>query len=311
MSKENMQVMQTLIRQCKQAFQAKKPLILIDTEDIDLMDRLARESKLVDFYESAEKAYLIGQTEERKYVKYRKYIDYQDAVLDRTPNFTYQAKELKEIATKGGGPSYGEGSMMAVVHLTQQDRDTIECLRAYVHSYVHCMDNASALRTSCVLLYGDPGILPSDLLRYTEILTVNYPSIAEIKEILIEAVKEKKDCPPLEDSLTDELSNLMVGFSLPRAEEYIHRLLWIDGEDGRPMLFSKKRKNILLDAKAQAIRSSGGLLTLYREKDEDTALENQKQKMDDNDTLCGMGAYKEWAAKAGKHMNANNDYALQ
>lgn len=315
MSKENMRVMDQLIRQCRQAYQAKKPLILIDTEDIDLMDRLARDSRLIDFYEAAEKCYLTGKSEERKYVKYRKYIGYLSDVLERCPNFTYYAQDLQELAAKGGSLSYGKGPMMLVAHLTQQDRNTVEYLRAYVHSYVRCPDNTSALRSSCVLLYGDPGVLPQDLLRYTEILTVAYPSQAEIKEILLKAVKED-GYPPLEEDVANEVSELMVGFGLSQAEEYIHRLLWIDGENSKPMLFSKKRKSILLDAKAQAIRSTGGLLTLYREKEEDEEAAGKPEKAQktpngqEND-LGGMGAYKIWAEAAGKHMKDTNAYALK
>ena len=275
MSKENMRVMEKLIRQCQHAHLARKPLIMIDTEDIDLMDRLARDGHLVDFYEEAEKAYLTGQSEERKYVKYHKYIGYLSDVLDRSPNFTYHAKDLIELADQGSRQSYGKGPMMLIAHLVQKDSKTIEYLRAYVHSYVRCSDNASALRSSCVLLYGDLSVLPTDLLRYTEILSVAYPSQAEIKEILLKAVTEAGH-PPLAEDVANEVSELMVGFSLTQAEEYIHRLLWIHGEDGRPMLFSRKRKSILLDAKAQAIRSTGGLLTLYREREDDDEEEEQK-----------------------------------
>lgn len=316
MSKENIRVMDKLIRQCRQAYQARKPLILIDTEDIDLMDRLARDSKLVDFYEEAERSYLTGQSEERKYVKYRKHIGYLPDVLERSPNFTYNARDLQELTANGGSLSYGKGPMMLVAHLTQQDRSTVEYLRAYVHSYVRCPDNTSALRSSCVLLYGDLSVLPQDLLRYTEILTVAYPSQTEIKEILLKTVRED-GYPPLEEDVANEVSELMVGFGLSQAEEYIHRLLWIDGEDGHPMLFSRKRKSILLDAKAQAIRSTGGLLTLYREKEEDeesaaekTAKIRKTPNGNEND-LGGMGAYKIWAEAAGKHMKDNNAYALK
>lgn len=318
MSKENLRVMEKLIRQCRQAYQARKPLILIDTEDIDLMDRLARDSKLIDFYEDAEKAYLTGESEEPKYVKFRRYIGYLPDVLDRSPNFTYDVQSLQELAARGGSLSYGKGPMMLVAHLTQQDRNTVESLRAYVHSYVRCRDNTSALRSSCVLLYGDLSVLPRDLLRYTEILTVDYPSQAEIKEILLNAVKEN-GYTSLEENVADEVSELMVGFSLTQAEEYIYRLLWIDGEDGSPMLFSNRRKNILLDAKAQAIRSTGSLLTLYREQEEteeepagaELAANKQGIEQDNENNLGGMGAYKKWVEAAGMHMKDNNGYALK
>lgn len=309
MSKENMRVMEKLIGQCRQAYQAKKPLIMVDTEDIDLMDRLARDSKLVDFYEEAEKAYLMGKNDEKKYVKYYKYAGHLPDALAKGKNFSYCVEDLKELTAKGGHLSYGKGPMMLVEHLTQDDTDKINCLRSYVHSYVRCRYNDSALRSSCVLLYGDPGALPPDLLRYTEILTVEYPNQAEIKEIL-QRITEENGHPALDENVANEVSELMIGFSLTQVEEYVRRLLWIDGENGRPMLFSKKRKKVLLDAKAQAIRSTGGLLTLYREKDDDGKGGEAASSKDENG-LGGMGAYKKWAKEAGEHTKSNSGYALE
>ena len=309
MSKETVRVMEKLIGQCRHAFQAKKPLIMVDTEDIDLMDRLARESKLVDFYEEAEKAYRMGKTEDKKYVKYYNYTGNRPEALCRSRNFTYCIEDLKELAAKGGHISYGKGPMMAVEHLTQDDTGKLDCLRSYVHSYVRCTDNGSALRCSCVLLYGDPGLLPPDLLRYTEILTVDYPSQAEIKEILQRIVSQDSH-PPLVEKVANEVSELMVGFSLTQVEEYVRRLLWIDGENGKSVLDTGDRDEIILDAKAQAIRSTGGLLTLYREKKAgDKDKKNQTDKKENS--LGGMGAYKKWAKAAGEHMKQNSSYALE
>jgi len=308
MRKETMRVMEKLISQCRHAFQAKKPLIMVDTEDIDLMDRLARDSKLVDFYESAATAYQTGKAEEKKYIKYYHYIECPDDP-EKSENFSYSVKDLKELTEKGGHLSYGNGPMMVVEHLTQDDTDKIDYLRSYVHSYVRCTDNGSALRSSCVLLYGDPGLLPPDLLRYTEILTVDYPSQAEIKEIL-QRIVSKDNHPPLVEKVANEVSELMIGFSLTQVEEYVHRLLWIDGEDGKAVLYSEARDEIILDAKAQAIRSTGGLLTLYREK-KNNDKNNKNQTAKKENSLGGMGAYKEWAKKAGEHMKQNSGYALE
>ena len=42
-----MKVMDRLIAQCRQAYQARMPLIMVDTDEIELMRRLAREGDLV------------------------------------------------------------------------------------------------------------------------------------------------------------------------------------------------------------------------------------------------------------------------
>lgn len=309
MSKENAKVMEKLISQCRQAFQGKKPLIMVDTEDIDLMDRLARESKLVDFYGKVEKAYLMGNSGEKKYVKYYEYVGDHEMALDESENFSYRVEDLKELTEKGGHISYGKQPMMLVVHLTQADTGMMEYLRIYVHSYVRCTDNASALRNSCVLLHGDPSLLPPDLLRYTEILTVDYPNQAEIKEIL-QRIVSKNGHPPLVEKVANEVSELMIGFSLTQVEENVCRLLWIDGKDGKTVLDTEEREEVILDAKAQAIRSTGGLLTLYREKKK-TGQSPNNQAGKKGNSLAGMAAYKAWAKEAGVHMKQNSGYALE
>ena len=321
MSKER--VMEKLVEECRQAYQAKKPLIFVDTEYITLMDRLARESKVVDLQELKEAAYGDRQ------LYYYRYVGELPGALDRAANFFYDVSKLKDVTDKGsrldfnvtpvetqlkdaqkkGGclGVYGN-PVMVVVHLFEQNPTTMQYLRRYVHSYVRCADNSSALRRSCVLLYGDVKYIPPDLLPYTEILTVDYPSQAEIREVIIQITRENGK--ELEEDVVKEVAMLMVGFSLPQVEEYTRRLLWLDGQDNQPLLFfPARRKKVLLDAKAQAIRSTGNLLTLYRDKT-DGDRQNNPGNADGENNLGGMKAYKKWAKEAGDHTNHYSEYAL-
>ena len=262
MSKER--VMEKLVAECRQAYQAKKPLIFVDTEYISLMDRLARESRVVDLQELEEAAY------GKRQLYYYRYVGELPGALDKAANFSYDVSKLKDVTEKGGRLDFNENPIMVVAHLFEQNPTTIQYLRNYVHSYVRCADNSSALRRSCVLLYGDVKYIPPDLLPYTEILTVDYPSQAEIREVIIQITEEngftKENGKALNEDVVKEVAMLMVGFSLPQVEEYTRRLLWLDGQDNQPLLFfPARRKKVLLDAKAQAIRSTGNLLTLYRE----------------------------------------------
>ena len=305
MGKDNMCVMEKLVLQCRQAYFARKPLILVDTEDISLMERLARESGVVTLFQRKEANY------DGKCLPYYKYIGELPDALAKAENYTYYANDLKEVAEKGNSLMYGKHPMMVVAHLTEGESDTDMYLRTYVHAYMRCGNNQTALRSSCVLLYGDPGLLPKDLVCHTEILTVEYPTQMEIKQILRRLGQKERETiqQTIDEAIIDEVSECMVGFSLTQVEEYANRLLWVRDENDQPLIFSENRKEAILDAKAQAIRSTGQLLTLYRDKKKENTGETIPLNHTTENNLGGMDAYKKWAEAAGKHMLDYGGYA--
>ena len=204
-------------------------------------------------------------------------------------------------------------AQLRIVHLKAEDYDTrqrLKDLRAYVHSYVRCTDDHCALRSSCVLLYGNPEALSKDLLPYTEVLTVDYPQRWEIQQVLVQIAKDNK--APLEPLTAKSVAELMVGFTLIQVEEYANRLFRLDGKNGRPLMFDQEsREKILLDAKAQAIRRTGDLLTLYREKKKKKGSgATQEKGGSQENALGGMQDYKKWVESAGIHMKNNDKYTL-
>ena len=305
MSQDNMRVMEKLVLQCRQAYYARKPLILVDTEDISLMERLAQESGVVSLFRRREVSY------DQKSLRYYQYVGEYPNDLAKAENYTYLVKDLQELAEQGSSMDYGKLPMLLVAHLTQKDSTTEQYLRNYVHAYMRCRDNRTPLRSSCVLLYGDPGLLPKDLVCHTEILTVEYPTQMEIKEILRRLADKERETiqETIDEAIIDDVSECMVGFSLSQVEEYTNRLLWVRDENDQPLIFSENRKEAILDAKAQAIRSTGQLLTLYRDKKKEIAAETMPRNNTAENDLGGMEAYKKWAERAGKHMLDHGGYA--
>mgnify|MGYP005766673321 FL=1 len=316
MKKDQIRVMDRLIGQCHEAYQARTPLIMVDTEEVELMRRLAREGGLVDLLQAA------GQ--DAYYGHYYAYVGIQPDSLELCSNFFEDTEPLEELSEHGGSMSYEKPSALFLLHLTQNVRSTVNksegdllaALRRYVNRYVSCRNVSSPLRNSCVLLYGDPGLLPRDLKPYTEVFTAEYPKTWEIMEIICALAAENGH--PYENSNdARELALQMTGFSLIQVERFVQRLLWVDSEDGQPLLFSKKREELLLDAKAQAVRGSGGLLQLYRENnpppskvpEQKAGLSAEKPPADD---LAAMDAYKRWAQEAGRRMDQKNrhEYTL-
>lgn len=313
MSKDHEHVLSKLIEQCRQAHLARTPLIMVDTDEIELMDRLAEQSKLVD---------LVAQKSrpEDRYMRYYEYVGDQPRALDRSENFSYDPKTLEELIQDGGKMDYQKPPKMVVLQLTNESMSKNGSLavklRQYVHAYVRCQDNASALRSSCVLLYGDPALLPKELLIYTEVFTVEYPKAWEIMEILDEIIKESGILQEIgEKELIDrqKIAESMAGFGLMQVERYVKRMIWADDKDGKRMIFDPEaREEMLLDAKEQAVRRAGGILQLYREKgnkDAHTGAQRAPKADDLENKLGGMGAYKTYVEAAGKHMKHYYEYA--
>ena len=269
MEKDRVYVLDRLIEQCRQAYQAKTPLIMVDTEETELMWRLAENGNIVDFLEP------VTVSEDSHNVHYYQYLGLEPDRLERCSNFHITTEPLLEMARKGGAMNYGKPAGLFLLQLTQSSWVTdnpneismISALRQYVRRYAVCRCNRSALRSSCVLLYGNPALLPKDLRPYTEFFSVRYPQIWEIKEIIFRIAAEN-DTPFDNLDQTEDLARLMSGFSLIQVEKLVDRLLSVDAPGGgKPLLFDpERREEIVLDAKAQAIESSGGLLRLYREK---------------------------------------------
>lgn len=323
MDTNRVKVMDKLTQQCRQAYQAHVPLIMVDTEEIELMRRLASAGKLVDLLKP------ISPVADKLCMHYYSYVGMTPDSLKWATNFYETPEPLDALSENGGSMSYQKPACLFLLHLTRSSANSkqienhtlVQNLRKYVNSYVSCTNTSSALRNSCVLLYGNPTLLPEDLLPYTEIITVPYPKTWEIREIISKIAAENGH--PIEQNATDdlalEIALQMTGFSLMQVENHINKLLWVDGKDGRPLLFCKERDRLLLDAKSKAIGSSGGLLTLYRSEAEDDDFsepEDTRGAIDGgeeaSDELAGMGAYKVWAENAGKLMDKlnQNEYAL-
>ncbi len=311
MAEEKIRVIEKLSAQCQRARQAQKPMIMVDTEEIEVMELLARTGGLVDLVQK--------ETEEQapRFLKYLRYTGEDPINLHDFENYSEDPATLLEIAAVQKMKDSKVPPRLVVLHLLEETIPKVVAnLRAYVHSYVTSMEKHALVRSSCVLLYGNPGLLPKDLTIYTEVLSVEYPRHWEIAEVI--AQEFHSNGYDLLPEVREELADLMVGFSLFRVREYTRRMLNLDMEKGKPLAFvSKERKKIILDAKAQAIWSVGGLLTLYRDPESEncdkTAVtkSTQKEAKSQEKALGGMGYYQSWVKDAGDQMLNNSEYALK
>ena len=322
-------VLEQLIRDCRKAHQARVPLIMVDTEEIELMDRLAKESKMVDFFTTGKK----GKSVDSRHKPYYTYLGEDPQPLDASVNFTYSVRELSELiaftdtaeyvgsSIEGGVTAPGKAPLpvMAVLHISHTswkrtssssaDDTLINFLRSYVQAYTRCRDLNSVLRSCRVLLYGDPTLLPSDLVPYTEIVTVSYPQIWELEQIIRRVAAENNKPVSSESKAPLQLAEKMTGFGLIHAERFVQKLYWIDHNPDESPLSIDEYYPLLMEEKAKAVRSAGGLLELYFEKKPPKENQEEPNPSANNTRMGGMAAYKDWVTGRKQQMHSYADYA--
>ena len=104
MKKDQIRVMDRLIGQCREAYQARTPLIMVDTEEVELMRRLAREGGLVDLLQAA--------GPDAYYGHYYAYVGIRPDSLELCSNFFEETEPLEELSEHGGSMSYEKPSAL-------------------------------------------------------------------------------------------------------------------------------------------------------------------------------------------------------
>lgn len=308
-------VMGDVIAKCRQAYQAKMPLIMIDTMESELVEEVALSGKLVALVEGKaatgkEQAYyeFIGAHPDRIQFCENLYFG-PESLKNKLEPETLEKKFMNVWEMNGNLDRADSPACIFVIPLNRaswapprnNEHSAVSVLRAYVRKYTRCRDDNSPLRCSCVLLYGDTSFLPPDLQIYTEIVEVEYPSKREIMSLiksLAESLPREGSTGPLSGGDLQELASDLAGFSLYEARRLIQRLLRMDNVNGQPVIANPpERRRIMLDIKKQTLLRNGGLLTLYREEE--------------GGKLAAMGAYRKWVESQSGHMQDPEGYLLQ
>jgi len=301
-------VVDKLCRQVRNAFDSKKPLIMLDTNEIELVNRVASHCNVVDFKLKTR------FHSPRSDFYYNQYIKAEEKELTLCENFSTDFKDLKELISSGLSVSFGHDTpnktqakllVLPLVSLSGKQManlNVIELLREYVRSYIG-FDDYSPIRSSCVILYGDSSLITDELSAYTEIIEPDYPSTEEIRQTifsLVEKYGDKNYTYPKDDM--NELAYNMRGFTLIQTEFFIKKMLRLRQEENcAPLLCSQKEcKKHILEAKIQNLMRFGSLLTLYIDKNEGN---------NENDKIGGMKTFNEKADKIAKSLK--EDFCLK
>lgn len=312
-------VLERVITRCRRAFDAKTPLIMIDTEELELVNEVVFHG---DFVKLKKKESLF----ENRFQPYYDLLGGEPDEYEKCVNLFTEHTKLKAVAESAGDlEKEAAQASIFILHLTKdswqpkgREPAMVSYLRRYAERYVRCRDNSSPLRCSLVLLYGDVSLLPEDLLPHTVIVDVKYPEKEEIMDIVV-TMTEEYGCPLEVKKDRESLVTTLAGFGLMDIRRRMRELIFACDEEGRPLLYNlKEKKQVLLDAKKQVLLQNGGLLELQEEEagqdgtDTDRPQGEQTgQVKDDKNKLGGMGEYRNWVQRYKARMTRKDVYSRE
>jgi len=299
MQSENKNVVTSMAQKCRDIRVTGLPLIIIDTFDKELVWEIALKSGLVT---PVKKKSYSGQD--------RDYYDFLFEDCDSIQNYSNFCDQWVSLLKNKEGKSFDIRRMVPGMYLlplskeswnknTDEENSRIRRLRDYVNEYVKSVDPTSPVRSSCILLYGDPQYLPEDLMEYTMIVEEEFPQKKEIREIIDSMVEDAR--VSLSEEVIRELVNDLSGFSIGNVRRRLNSLLRANEIDGSPAILDPKfRKKTILSAKKQVLIENGGILELQVLSDEEKAHQ-----------LAGMKNYQDWIKERTSFMKNAEAFKLK
>lgn len=299
-------VIEKVAEKCRFAHLGGMPLILLDTDELQLVEELALRGDLVDLLTATGKKPVgqgrreleeLGSASASVWQPYYRFLHTTPGGLSSCSNYITDPRALTKLCALNGNMDTDNRSgkpCLFVLHLTQDswtpkktENSMVGYLRTYVDAFLRCEDPNAPLRTSVVLLYGDVSLLPRDLKGFTDIVDVPYPDMKEIYSLVESISQEYGTAFELADDKW-AITKALAGFSVNQIRRIMARLILNVDENARPLLFVEKaREKIILDTKKQVLLQNGGLLELQK----------RPFASDRPNELAGMQNYRKWVEK--------------
>lgn len=272
-------VVSKISRHCIRARDAGIPLIMLDTNDVELALEIGLHCGAVDPLPKQRKA------NEPRYDPYQIYVqENAQALKSLQYNLDYDNMYCgwNLLMTKNT-PITKMQPGMYVLKIDQRiwqaqtgELDIrINWLRQYVQAFIQESDGTAPVRTSCILLYGNTSMLPEDLAGYTEIIEEPYPDNDEIRQTLLD-MANASGITLTDEKVIQDITLELAGFSRHKLRTLLRGMC-----NGRKLQDSKLRRDEILSVKKQFLLQTGDLLSLE--------VPNNKWR-----DLGAMDAYKDW-----------------
>ncbi len=305
--------MDKLLTQCEKAFLSVKPIVAIDTYEIEIVEEVIGKFKCVELVAADEKTYF-------KYPGVFKYI--KGEKTDEKVNLRRGTDEILSYVKNENPcklPFVGTEQITDIGGKGKLDEAVIEGIREFIRIYAVSTDKMSYIRNSVIFLYGDVTSLPDDIKSYSKIIDVDYPEMWERCNIVKEKYSERdliaslrRDDPTFiyTDSEVEfsikEIAYELAGFSLIQCRDIVDWLINLrKNDEGNYVIFSKEdRQKLIFEQKEQVLKSLGDIMAIYKPSYDENDKKYEKE-------VKGFDNYYEWIKENEKQIIGDEDYALE
>ncbi len=229
-------VMEELLSACTDAYRSRRPLIFVNTDEMEIIRRIAASDRLIP--RVMRRTGGSGDLEE----EYRFCTGGGDP-LRATPRVFREecvssyssdvsALNVRAMGAAQAGTYWGKKErfpVLFILHVPYERDDAFSPaqrikLMEFVDQYERDPDDNSPLRSSLVLLYGNVAALPRELRPYCSIADVALPGREEIIGIVNGRIGAR-GLPPLHEDDARSLAYALSGFSLVETERQVEALL--------------------------------------------------------------------------------------
>lgn len=242
-----MKVYEKVLAACVDAYRNKYPIIFIKTEELELVRAIASSNALVVTMKRTDDEEVNYQPIEnqRVFLKYKEgNAQFANLYIEKKLSPDDDLPSLKVMHINGKIDAYKE-------------REILEFLDRYTYSE----DDNSIVRSSLILMYGNPMYLDNEMSQYCSIIDVPLPETDEITETVTSKIYEH--CGANFDSnIIKDLSYKLRGFTTVQIDKIIDNILSYPEQEGRRAIYDKQIIDMIIRERKKQILKKDAILEL-------------------------------------------------
>lgn len=304
-------VLDSILTECEKAIIARKPIIWIRTDELELIHRIIASDRLVA-------RVFKNKDQIAADLLYKDAVDFLEGQYLFSDSYSYQnnirnvltfpsvelfAKCISKKITDDYGVPRASDAKSAYPNLfvvcgdqregriSEKKESAYLDVRSYIDRYIMEKDDNTTIASSTILFYGEQCTLPEYLQGYCAIVDEPFPEQAEI-QMVVQKILKQENLPILDEGSASRIASYLSGFRLLEVERLIAFFLrYPQGENEPPIIFSDSE--IDDDGKAITIKK---LITEEKEQmlKKDQVLELVSTKSSGNAKIGGMEGFKQW-----------------
>lgn len=242
-----MKVYEKVLAACVDAYRNKYPIIFIKTEELELVRAIASSNALV---------VMMKRTDDEE-VNYQPIENHKVFLKYKEGNAQFANLYIeKKLSPDDALPS------LKIMHISgkidaYKEREILEFLDRYTYSE----DDNSIVRSSLILMYGNPAYLNNEMSQYCSIIDVPLPEIDEIAETVSSKIYEQCGAN-FNSNIIKNLSYKLRGFTTVQIDKIIDNILSYPEKDGCSAIYDKQTIDMIIRERKKQILKKDAILEL-------------------------------------------------